>query len=244
MRIVNLILIVPLLLICKISFCQMRTIETLTSDAAGWTQLQELIKTAKNKVELLPANAVTSKEALYHTQVTTKSVMGAVVYYTGGILVDNGRLRILGSGSDKMKRSLPEWNKGKSFTEYGQVPTFLLIADDVFGGFFAVNGGALGEDAGIVYYLAPETLEWESLDRGYADFVDFCFTGDLNKFYESFTWKTIEEDINKVTADQSLNFYPPMWSAEGHDLNNSVKKAVPMQEQYDFNVSIIKSVKK
>jgi len=56
--------------------------------------------------------------------------MGAVVNETGVILVDNGWIRILGSGSEKLKRSLPKWNKGKSFSDFGQAMPFLLIADD------------------------------------------------------------------------------------------------------------------
>jgi hypothetical protein len=40
--------------------------------------------------------------------------MGAIIYETGGLLVDNGWIRILGSGHKKLDRNLPEWNKGKS----------------------------------------------------------------------------------------------------------------------------------
>ena len=32
--------------------------------------------------------------------------------------------------------------------EFGETPTFLLIADDAIGGFFAINGGQFGKDAG------------------------------------------------------------------------------------------------
>lgn len=40
--------------------------------------------------------------ALLATQVTTRSPMGAVVYHTGGILVDHGWIRILGAGECKL----------------------------------------------------------------------------------------------------------------------------------------------
>ena len=40
--------------------------------------------------------------ALYKTQVTTRSPMGAIIYETMNILIDNGWIRILGSGNEKI----------------------------------------------------------------------------------------------------------------------------------------------
>ena len=68
----------------------------------------------------------------------------------GGILIENGWIRILGSGSAKLNRSLPEWNLGKSYMEFGQTSPFLLVADDAIGGFFILNGGGLGNDFGKI----------------------------------------------------------------------------------------------
>jgi len=39
-----------------------------------------------------------------------------------------------------------------------------LIGDDSAGGFFAINGGALGNDPGKVYYLSPDNLKWEPME--------------------------------------------------------------------------------
>lgn len=50
-------------------------------------------------MEILPRDPAAAEAELVKTQVTTRSVMGAVVYETGGILIDRGWLRILGSGS-------------------------------------------------------------------------------------------------------------------------------------------------
>jgi hypothetical protein len=93
----------------------MRPIEELinTKDP-GWPIVQQWIASAKNKVEVLPCDTAKAKEALYHTQVTTRSPMGAVVSATGGVMVDDGWIRILGSGSPRLPRTLPGWNQGKS----------------------------------------------------------------------------------------------------------------------------------
>ena len=106
---------------------------------------------------------------LVDLQVTTRSVLGAVAYGTGGILVDGGWLRMLGSGHPKLTRNIAAWNAGRS-------NGFCLVADDAIGGFFALNGGAFGDDLGSVYYLAPETLKWESLGVGHAAFTQWAFT--------------------------------------------------------------------
>jgi hypothetical protein len=75
--------------------------------------------------------------------------MGAIVYETGGLLIDNGWLRLLGSGHDRLTRTLPSWNHERS-------AGYLLVGGDVIGGFFAINGGALGPDPSKLYYWAPE----------------------------------------------------------------------------------------
>ena len=134
----------------------MRLVYELINEAEpGWTFVSQWIDSAKNKVEILSADADRAKDALYKIQVTTRSPMGAIVYMTGGILVDDGWIRILGSGNIKLTRSLPDWNLGKTFTAFGQAMPSLLIADDVLGGFFLLNGGGLGQDVGKVYYFLP-----------------------------------------------------------------------------------------
>src|SRR5689334_17854253 len=108
--------------------------------------------------------------------------MGAVVYETGGILIDNGWLRVLGSGHDRLTRTMPRWNEGRA-------DGFYLVADDAVGGFFAINGGALGPDAKNLYYFAPDSLEWEPLNFGYSTFLQWACAGPLEKFYEWIRWQ-------------------------------------------------------
>ncbi len=178
-----------------------RSADELLADTTGWTSFLEMAKGAKNKIEVLPANKEKAKEALYQLQVTTRSYLGAVVYFTGGVLVKNGLIRLLGSGSEKIKRTLPEWNKGKSFKNYGEQPRFVLFADDALGGFFAINGGGLGTNVGKVYYLAPEALEWESLDLGHSQFMEFCINGNIEEFYGDLNWDGRDGFINEILGD-------------------------------------------
>ncbi len=150
--------------------------------------------------------SVAAPEALHRTQVSTRSPMGAVVYHTGGISVMNGWLRILGSGSPAIPRALPEWNLERS-------SGFYLVADDVFGGFFALDGGALGTGKSEVFYFSPRSLQWESLACTYTQFLIWACS-DFKGFYDDMIWTGCEEAISSLKPDRCLFFYPPLWTAE------------------------------
>jgi hypothetical protein len=218
---------------------KMRPIEELINkEDSGWELVKEWRKEAKNEIEILERDSTKADLALFRTQVTTRSPMGAIIYETGGIIVDNGWIRILGSGSEKMKRSLPEWNKGKSFEEYGQAPPYLLIADDAIGGFFALNGGGFGnQDLGKIYYFSPDNLEWESLDIGYSDFILWTFTGEIDKFYEGLRWKKWKKEVKDTGADRVMNFYPFLWT-KYDDLEKSSRQDVPIEETWTMQMDV------
>lgn len=216
--------------------------ELINKTDPGWTLVNDWIKSAKNKVEILPVDTAKAKDALYKTQVTTRSPMGAVIYMTGGLLIDDGWIRILGSGNAKLNRTLPDWNKGKSFKEFGEAPPFLLIADDAVGGFYILNGGALGTDLGKIYYFSPDNLEYEPLDITYTEFLEFCFNYELDKFYKGNRWKKWREEVSKLDGDKVFNFYPFLWTKEGKDINKNSRKAVPVEEQYSLNLDMRKQL--
>lgn len=239
------ILTILILLSSLISTSQvkMRTINELTGTTpVAWEYLKQIIAKAKNKVEVLPTDPIKANEALYNTQVTVSSSMGAIVHNTGGILIDNGWIRILGSGHIKLNRSLPNWNKGKAFQEFGQSSTFFLIADDVIGGFFLLNGGGLGKDVGKVYYFSPDTLQYESLGITYSEFLDFCFNNDLNQFYKDLRWNNWQEEVSKLAGDKAFNFYPYLWSKEGKDINRNSRRIIDIEEQYKMNIEVKKQL--
>lgn len=217
----------------------MRTLQELTNtNEPGWEVVKPWIDLAKNNVEVLPRTQQLAEEALVNIQITTRSLMGAIVYETGGLMIDNGWIRILGSGCDRMKRSLPSWNKGKTFSEYGESAPYLLVADDAIGGFYAINGGMLGQDAGNIYYFAPESLDWIPLEMGYTEFLLFCFETDMNDFYPGLRWNNWEGDVKNLHPDYAYNFYPFLWTKEGKDINKISRKVIPIEEVYGFNMGM------
>lgn len=221
----------------------MRPVEELINKTdPGWKFVEQWIKAAKNKVEILAVDTAKAKDALYKTQVTTRSPMGAVIYMTGGLLVDDGWIRILGSGNARLNRTLPDWNKGKAFNEFGEAAPYLLIADDAVGGFFLLNGGVLGKDVGKVYYFAPDNLEFEAMDLSYTEFLLFCFDNDLDKFYKGNRWKNWREEVKKLDGNLVYNFVPFLWTKEGKDINKNKRKEVPVEEQFSLNLDMRKQL--
>ena len=208
----------------------MRTLnELLESEDPAFPLIRQWADEADLPVELLPPSAG-REDVLLSLQVTTRSPLGAIAYETGGILVDDGWLRILGSGHGKLGRNIATWNEGRA-------QGFLLVADDVLGGFFAINGGALGPDQGKMYYFAPETLAWEALEIGFTAFVAWAFTRQLRQFYGRPSGAAADFDELPLSGELCLTFYPFLWTQEG-SLKTSSRRAIPVQEQWTLNLDL------
>jgi hypothetical protein len=212
-----------------------RTLDQLVSkDEPAWPLVKNWIRLAKNQVEVLPPDIKSRGDVLVQTQVTTKSPMGALIYETGGLIVDHGWLRILGSGHPKLPRSLPGWNRLVGIDLGAGPPPFLLVADDVVGGFYAIDGGSLGKP-GNVFYYAPDSLKWEDTGKGYTDFIHFCLSGDLEKYYRDMRWPGWQADLSKIDGDQGVSIYP-FPATLGPKMASRHRGFVPMSELYGLYV--------
>jgi hypothetical protein len=197
----------------------------------AWPLVQQWLKEAAAPVEVFPADPSAGDAALIATQVTTRSPMGAITRNAAGIFVDSGWLRILAAGKHpRFQRSLPEWNQGRSDRYY-------LVADDVIGGSFAINGGALGADQGCIYYFAPDALRWEPCGIGYSQFIVWAISGKLQEFYGSLRWEGWTGEVKQLSGDQSISIYPFLW-AKGPPLKDRHRRPVPVSEQFALQVDL------
>lgn len=222
----------------------MRTLEELINkQEPGWDLVQEWMQEATNLYEVLPRDAKRAEAELLNAQVTTRSPMGAILYETGGILINKGWIRILGSGCERLDRGMFQWNKGKTFENYGEPPAYLLVADDILGGLFAINGGAFGQEGlGQMYYLAPDTLSWEPMNCGYSEFVSWTLGGDIHMFYEPFYWDGWQEEVSKLNGNQVFSFFPFLWTKEGQQIEAVSRKVVPIEESYRLTMDMQKQL--
>jgi Protein of unknown function DUF2625 len=205
--------------------------ELIDRKEPAWPLVQQWIGEASVPVEVLPADSAAGDAALYATQVTTRSPMGAIAHNAAGIFIDNGWLRVLGAGKHpRFQRSLPEWNEGRS-------DRFYLVADDVVGGFFAVNSGLLGEDRGNLYFYAPDSLRWEPCAFGYSQFLVWAMSEKLHEFYESLRWDDWVSEVKELSGDQVIGIYPFLW-ARGAPIKERHRGLVPVAEQWALQLDL------
>lgn len=159
--------------------------------------------------------------------------MGAVAYHTGGISVLDGWLRILGSGSPAIPRTLSDWNQDKA-------KGFYLVGDDAFGGFFALDGGAFGSGNGQIFYFSPRSLRWQPLNCSYTQFLLWACS-DFRGFYDDMTWHGCESVISDLGPDRCLFFYPPLWTAECL-LPPSEIRDIPVWESWGFQMDVARQL--
>lgn len=212
----------------------MKTVAELVNEREPAIALiRQWVDSAENQCEVLPPSDA-RESVLLEVQVTTRSPLGAIAYETGGILVDHGWLRFLGSGHPKLTRTLSAWNRGRS-------EGMFLVADDAMGGFFAVNGGAFGGDVQNLYYWAPDRLDWEPLKMALTDFFCWSLSSRLTAFYSDLRWTTWLEDTRNLPGDKCFNFYPFLWTQEG-SVNGSDRRPAPVTEAFNLKMDIVRQL--
>lgn len=175
-------------------------------------------------------DAQQAERVLVGLQVTAHSSLGAVALQTGGLLVDDGWLRILGSGCARMQRDLVGWN---NLGGEHRLPGALLVADDAVGGFFAINGGAFAGESGNVFYRAPECGDWEDMERGYSGFLAWAFTGDLQVYYDEARWDEWREDSKVFAPDRATHIWPPL-GTKGPPTSARSRREIPVEQMWTF----------
>ena len=136
--------------------------ELINTVDPAWPLVREWINTASNTVEVLKTDRARAEKVLLYLQVTTRSPLGAVAFETGGLLVDHGWLRFLGSGDQRLSGNLLSWNMRGQIPESHLLKGAYIVAYDAVGGFFALNGGAFSDKLGTVFYFGPDMLKWHN----------------------------------------------------------------------------------
>lgn len=111
-----------------------------------------------------------------------------------------------------------------------------MIALDVLGGWFAINGGALPGSSNEICYFAPDTLRWRPLGCAHAALISSALGGGLDGFYEKLRWPGWQDEVAALGPGQGFSVYPVLWSLEGRaDLAANSRKVVPLNELVAFH---------
>lgn len=220
----------------------MRAMDELTEvDDPAWPELRHLLTGGQVPCRVLRPDPDEARRCLMQLQVTARSTLGALVLNTGGLLVDGGWLRVYGGGGDPGdpagSPSLGQVNGFPAQADPAWRPAAgLVVAHDVLGGVFALNGGdpaSVGRPGGPgeMTYLAPDTLAWEALEGGHSAWLSWVFDGGAARFYQGLRWPGWQEEAAVLTAGQGIAVFPPLWSREAQaDLAATSRRAVPMRE--------------
>jgi Protein of unknown function DUF2625 len=195
--------------------------------------VREWMRAARSPVDLLPPSARRG-EVLVGVQVTTGSPLGAIAYETGGVIIDTGWLRLLGSGHPQLARDLASWNEARA---HG----FFLVGDDAAGGFFALNGGAFGPDLHDAYYWPPDSLRWQALGMGYGDLVRWSLSSRMPKYYAHLRWPGWEAEVAALSTDRCFTFVPFLWT-DGASAATSVRREMAVGEAFDLKLEILRQL--
>ncbi|MBA9002305.1 DUF2625 family protein [Thermomonospora cellulosilytica] len=220
-----------------------RSVAELTDvPTPAWPAVREVFADARAPVEVLPVSPDAGASALYRLQVTTRSVLGALAFHTGGVLVDHGWVRVLGGGHPG--RGLPGLPDAAGFpddpAQVNGPPPALLVGYDVLGGRFEINGhdpAATGRpgDPGQLCYFAPDTLEWEPLTvGGHAAWLEWLVSGHLGRFYEGLRWNGWEDDVAALPLDHGIAVYPFLFTEEGSDIDATTRRPAPIAELFSW----------
>ncbi|MFD8631635.1 DUF2625 family protein [Streptomyces sp. NPDC059533] len=214
--------------------------ELIEVEDPAWPVLLGEVAGAVVPVEVLGGDVERGRAVLGQLQVSARSYLGGLVLNCGGLLVDGGWLRVFGSPDDAESAGLPglaEVNgMPAEFDPAWRPDAGLVVAQDVLGGVFALNGADPAGDGrpggpGEVVYFAPEALRWEALGAGYSAWLSWVLGGDLKGFYEGVRWPGWREEVAGLRRTEGFAFYPPLWTAEARqDLRGADRRSVPMGE--------------
>jgi hypothetical protein len=191
---------------------------------SAWDEVRQAIDAAPYPVTALPVAAGNVDRCLATLEITTRSWLGAVVANSGGLLIDHGWVRVLGSGHGGLPDILVAADPASGW---------LTVAYDVLGGQFAWIR-AEPDAAPTIHYYGPDTLEWQDLEQGYADWLHAMLGGATTQFYSTLRWPGWEGEVAAIGLDQGIHAFPPPFTVEGKDLSTVSRMPMPFTELLRF----------
>lgn len=206
--------------------------ELVNTPDPAWPLLQQMLADAGPTVRALGAAEADGRREIELLQVSARSMLGAAALHTGGLLIDSGWLRVLGCGHPECAWSITAATKHAGSGLKTGPPEGLVVAIDVLGGLFALNGGFLADaEAGHVTYFAPDTLQWESLGIGHSAWIDSMLrVQQRSAFYADLRWNGWEQEVATLPPNTGLSVYPPLWSRESRPIEATRRAVVPIAE--------------
>ncbi|MBE5932641.1 MAG: DUF2625 family protein [Lachnospiraceae bacterium] len=194
-----------------------------------WKKLQDLFCKSNYDIIIYDGVKEIGKNECDKLNIPYDSALASVVMNCSGIIVDNW-IKILGHGNENRNGVLHHNSIAKS----SYLDGMFIVATDIVGGIYAINISRFHVDKSVIWYFAPDTLEWESMSMKYIDFIAWTLTGNINDFYESMRWNNWREECKNMEYNTCKLIYPFLWSKEC-DINSATKRNVIFDELMNLN---------
>lgn len=200
-----------------------------------WKEIKKMITESKNKIKLECSNEE-NELTLTKLNINKESALGQMVLNLSALKI-NDYLRVLGGGNDSINSITSSNEIIRKFYNENK----LIIANDIFGGLYALSNRHFDGVADNVWYFAPDLLEWENLKITYIQFIGWVCSKNLEKFYKSFLWKDMDLFIKDIKGNQGVLVYPFLWSKECN-IETADKKIVLFEELITLNADYKKKL--
>lgn len=194
-----------------------------------WKKIRSILDNSKNMLCIYEETTENGQIECEKLNIPADSVLTSVVMNCSGICIDNW-IRILGQGSEK-RNGVLYYN---TLIDDSCLDGMFIVANDVVGGIYAINISRFENEKSIVWYFAPDTLQWESLGMKYLDFIAWTACGNTSEFYETMRWNEWIMDCKNIEFDSGYLIYPFLWANEC-DINSANRKKVSFDELMKLN---------
>ncbi|MBB6122006.1 DUF2625 family protein [Nocardiopsis algeriensis] len=190
--------------------------ELVDVERPAWPVLSEHLARSGVPVRVLPVDSARGRTCLHRLQVTARSFLGAMALECGGLVLDDGWVRVHGGGGRELP-GLGDVNDLSTAVVFGP-PLRLTVGHDVLGGVFALNGpGSEGDEhpgkPGEIVYFSPGSLGWVPLEMPYSAWLLWLLEGGAADLYDGLRWPGWREEARALDTTQGLSFAPRLCSA-------------------------------
>ena len=185
--------------------------------------LKNYFEEVETKIIVLSNDSDKANKTKTVFQFDEETLLGTIVLQTGGIIFDQW-IRVYGSGEIDFSQ------KNKFLLPYGKI----IVAEDLAGGLFGID------ENNMIFYFAPDTLEWEDMEISYPQLIQRFTEGGENVecFYESFRWEGWQEDTKDIKHNEGILYIPFLWTEEA-SAEGLLHKIVPIDEVQKIQLDIV-----
>lgn len=200
----------------------------------SWVEIENIMKHSNKKISVFDGDYEKGKKECNELHIPLSSVLGSVVLHSNGIIIDNW-IRIFGQDGAS-NYGVPHYNRKNNYSN--KIQGMFLVGSDVLGGLYAININRFSDKHNMIWYFAPDTLEWECIEMMYNEFLAWCLQGNTDEFYSTMRWQGWEDDAKNTTINTAILIYPFLW-AEECDLKKASKKIINLDEMIEMNRQLL-----